>query len=747
MNQNAWHKLQPWLWIFPLLAALLSHLNVLQNGPGWDDEHIFSTFRTPEHWWTLFNFGSTAVLPFKEAATYYRPLITASYLIDYSLWGNNPFGFHLSVLVVHGINTVMVFFLSGNLAAAGSAGGAALASPGKTAAGPSRFLPLVAASLFAVHPVHTEAVAWIAGRNDVFCTAFMLSSLLLYIRFHKTGNGWAYFLSMSCFVLALTAKETATGLFLLFPLLDYFSGSWFRVQVSRPMTYPDSRRRFANSIHPGGWGVMRFLIQSAILSLYLLTRHVKISDPYGTAFSQDPFSYRMIYDAVRAAGLYVEMMLIPFPHRLFIASVPSSLLFLVLSALSLILLMVGFLLALIRRQTLAGMGLALTFVLLAPAIPVAVLPVAAAPAAERYVYAPSIGAVILLSWLVIGGLDRLQKAVGGPPRVTWVPAGVLGMVLVCSLGWESWNRNSVWKSPLTFWQAASVLSPDAGTPQRELGKRYSQMGKYTEAEQQYRQAITAYELTGRTDRGEMANALNGLGELYYNLGRYAEAEPLYRRAIELYGKTLFLTDLANSINNLAVLSYTQGKYTEAESLYQRALTIRERALGPEHPDVAQVYNNLAALYDTQKRYAEAETLYRRSLAIREKAHGPDHPDVAQVLNNLGLLYYTLGRYSEAEPLYRRAADIYEKSPSPNPADLANSLNNLAVLLEAEGNFTEADALYRRAIGHLEKILQPDHPILVSILQNHAALLQRMKREEDADSVKGGSNHPKIERNP
>ena len=70
-----------------------------------------------------------------------------------------------------------------------------------------------------------------------------------------------------------------------------------------------------------------------------------------------------------------------------------------------------------------------------------------------------------------------------------------------------------------------------------------------------------------------------------------------------------------SLNNLAVLYSDQGRYADAEPLYKRALAIREKALGPDHPDVATSLNNLAALYNDQGRYADAEPLYKRSLAI------------------------------------------------------------------------------------------------------------------------------------
>ena len=102
-------------------------------------------------------------------------------------------------------------------------------------------------------------------------------------------------------------------------------------------------------------------------------------------------------------------------------------------------------------------------------------------------------------------------------------------------------------------------------------------------------------------------------------------------------------------------------------LAQRALTIREKARGPDHPDVASALNNLAALYYKQGRYADAEPLLKRSLAIREKAFGPDHPDVAQALNNLSNLYVIHGRYADAEPLFKQALAISGEGVRPRPS--------------------------------------------------------------------------------
>ena len=104
---------------------------------------------------------------------------------------------------------------------------------------------------------------------------------------------------------------------------------------------------------------------------------------------------------------------------------------------------------------------------------------------------------------------------------------------------------------------------------------------------------------------------------------------------------------ANDLNQQVIQLYNQGRYSEATPLAQRTLTIREKALGTDHPDVAQALNDLAFLYQAQGRYADAEPLYKRSLAIWEKAIGPDHPDVALSLNNLAGIYQAQGRYADA----------------------------------------------------------------------------------------------------
>ena len=118
--------------------------------------------------------------------------------------------------------------------------------------------------------------------------------------------------------------------------------------------------------------------------------------------------------------------------------------------------------------------------------------------------------------------------------------------------------------------------------------------------------------------------------------------------------------LANYLNSAGLAYHKAGRYPEAEPLYKRSLKIREKVLGPEHPDVATSLNNLASLYRNQGRYPEAEPLYKRSLKICEKVLGPEHPNVATALENYAILLQKTDRETEAAELEARAKSIRNK---------------------------------------------------------------------------------------
>jgi CHAT domain-containing protein/Tfp pilus assembly protein PilF len=186
-------------------------------------------------------------------------------------------------------------------------------------------------------------------------------------------------------------------------------------------------------------------------------------------------------------------------------------------------------------------------------------------------------------------------------------------------------------------------------------------------------------------------------------------------------------DVASTLHTLANIYYYKGTYAKAEQLFLRSLAIREKVLGSEHLEVARSLNNLAIIYRNTGEYAKVEPLHQRSLAIREKALGPEHLDVGQTLENLAIHYDEIGEYARAEPLYRRSLAIHEKALGPDHSSIAVSLNNLANLYDNRGEYAKAEMFYRRSLAIYEKALGLEH-YGVSLPLHNLALLYRDRSE-------------------
>ena len=254
---------------------------------------------------------------------------------------------------------------------------------------------------------------------------------------------------------------------------------------------------------------------------------------------------------------------------------------------------------------------------------------------------------------------------------------------------------------------------------------------------------------------EAGRLLYEMGSYLSDYATYAEAKLLFQRALDIREKVLGPNhpDVAKSLNDLAELYYTQGHYEVAEPLYRKALSIWEKALGSVHPNTAESLNNLAALYHAQGQYAQAEPLFQRALHIWEKALGLEHPDVAKSLNNLAGLYADQGQYAQAEPLSQRALHIYEKTLGPKHPDVARSLNNLAGLYTEQGQYAQAKPLFQRALHIREQALGPEHPGLATSFHNLAALYVDQGQYAQAEPLLQralhiyektlGPNHPNV----
>jgi tetratricopeptide (TPR) repeat protein len=250
--------------------------------------------------------------------------------------------------------------------------------------------------------------------------------------------------------------------------------------------------------------------------------------------------------------------------------------------------------------------------------------------------------------------------------------------------------------------------------------------------------VVSFTRVPATAQQDEAAALGKRISELYQAGKFSEAIPLAQRVLDIREKALGPDhpNVATALSWLALLYKEQGRYPDAEPLYKRALAIVEKALRPDHPEVAASLYNLAFLYEGQGRYGDAEPLYKRALAIWEKALGPDHPHVASAINRVAEVYRIQGRYADAEPLYKRALAIWEKARGPDHPDVATFLNNLALLYNNQGRYAAAEPLYKQALAIRQKVLPPDHPYIALSLNNLAVLYFDQGRYADAEPLYG-----------
>ncbi len=220
-----------------------------------------------------------------------------------------------------------------------------------------------------------------------------------------------------------------------------------------------------------------------------------------------------------------------------------------------------------------------------------------------------------------------------------------------------------------------------------------------------------------------ATRLASLGAVHQDLGDKAQALPLLQRSLELRERAFGPDhpEVATAVNDLGNLLGSLGEYTEARPLLERAMILRERSLGPNHPALGRSLAGLANTYRATGDLQQARTLHERALAITEAAYGPDHPQVASRVGDLGNVFANLGDLTRARALHERALAITEKVSGPTHVEMASKLNNLASTELEAGELDRARALYERSLAIWEKSLGPDHPNIAVVLGNLAKI--------------------------
>jgi serine/threonine-protein kinase len=218
------------------------------------------------------------------------------------------------------------------------------------------------------------------------------------------------------------------------------------------------------------------------------------------------------------------------------------------------------------------------------------------------------------------------------------------------------------------------------------------------------EALGASVVARAQDERVRADWLNAAGLVQAHLGRRAEARAAHERVLAIKEKVLGPEhpDVSATLNNLANTLHQMGAYSQATAAYERALSISEKALGPEHPDVAYLIYNMGSTLDAMGAWPRSRSLLERALSIRERALHPDHPVLASSLTNLGSVRLHLGDAEGARSAYARALAIKEKALGRDDLVLSSTLAGLGRAELRLGRTEAARPLLERALALLEK---------------------------------------------
>jgi tetratricopeptide (TPR) repeat protein len=172
---------------------------------------------------------------------------------------------------------------------------------------------------------------------------------------------------------------------------------------------------------------------------------------------------------------------------------------------------------------------------------------------------------------------------------------------------------------------------------------------------------------------------------------------------------------AARLTALAAISVDSAAYAEGKELVLRSLQLRERALGPEHPDVGATLGNLGLAHQHLGEYRDARDLAERQLAIAVGALGAGHPRVADALMRLGRAHINMGAFEEARECMERALSIHEAALGADHPDTGDTLSSLASIYETLGDYEGARLSLERALSISEKTRGADNPLTAGIV--------------------------------
>jgi tetratricopeptide (TPR) repeat protein len=611
--------------IVALVALVFAcYANSLGNGFVFDDHTLAGRFSRAETLTEVFSVLRS-----------YRPVRTFSYTIDYWIWGENPFGFHLTNVLLHAAAVSVFFFLVRRLT-------------GKL------MISLIAAAIFATHPIQTDAVSYVSGRRDVLFALFYFAAFLSYLNYSSKRSIKSLLMFAAFWGLSLMSKEMAVSLPAVIFLWNFCelwpgqSGTWLRRAVA------SARAAFIKD----KWLYMLLAAAAIAYVLYMIfawSASGRVTGE-GVEYWGGSFFTNLLM-AVRIQAWYLKQLVFPTPIAQYYGTFDISYSLLdwrVLVAIAVVGAVIATSFWLLKKDRLMAFAALTYFAMLAPVsqiIPHHEI------AADHFLYLPMAGFALLVA-LAVKAL-----AAKDPRSRQYAYAGV--GILIVVFGALTVMRNRDWKDDLAVWQANYTSVPMSPRAAYNLGGMYlgSDPGK---AESLFKQSLA--------NDPEFEFGYLALARLYVSQKRIAEAEDMIARGLALYETDAGSHLIRGARRNLyrsqmmtvqAAAAWEAGEPQKTEEFLWEAVKL--------YPGNVEPYMSLANFYGAKDRPREVEVLRqavgansksfeihaRLVLRLIEEKH---YQHASTYIDNMAALSPTKSDCRKAAPFLSSASSLASREP-------------------------------------------------------------------------------------
>jgi tetratricopeptide (TPR) repeat protein len=587
-------------------------------------------------------------------ASNWHPLTWLSHMLDCQFYGLNPGGHHLTNVLLHTANVILLFLILRRMTGC-------------------LWRSAFVAALFAIHPLRVESVAWLAERKDVLSGLFFLLTLAAYVRYAR--HPWSparYGLVMLLFALGLMCKPMLVTLPLVLLLLDYWPLNRLQTDAGTEPVFRLARRQIPRRLILEKLPLFGLTAASCAITIFAQTRLIQSIGnlPLPMRMGNVSISYLTYMEQMfRPSGLAIFYPLTAGGVR--VAEVVLSLV--VLAGIS------AGVIVLRRRRPWLLTGWLWYLVMLLPVI--GILQVGAQAHADRYTYLPQIGLYVLLTWAAADLSARW--------RHRRIVLGTLSAVILVALIFCARAQTAYWRNSDSLWTHTLACTSDNFIAHNNLGNTRLHQGKVDEAIVHLQTALrinpsfaNAHDILGNAllQKGKVDEAIAEyhialqinprFAEACYNLGNARLRQGNVDEAIAQYQKALeFNPDFADAHNNLGTALLHRGNTAEAIAQYRLAMQLK--------PDKAEIQNNLAWLLATCSDASLRNG--NQAVALAERANQLTGNGNPVVLDTLAAAYAEAGRFPEAVTTAQRAlrlAAVHSNS------ELAGSLQSQLKLFQA-----------------------------------------------------------------